>query len=177
MHFEKNWYTAKSKFNINKLTFQNAVSRLTVLLEEFNEVISRQNTIHENLRRNLENLNRSHSNSGTDLNSFYDSLSSGGLTNERISKFNHFTADESHVGSTCWICREDLQVGTQMVRLDCPGHHVMCKACTMTWFADKDTCPMCRTKFSWNFSNKYCLVRVKCVICLIKDKTTFCFII
>ena len=70
-----------------------------------------------------------------------------GLTSERISKFEHFTADESLAGEQCLICMDELTIGTQMVRLDCHVDHILCKKCVDKWFKDHKTCPTCRHVF------------------------------
>ena len=77
----------------------------------------------------------------------FDDNESQGLTNERIQKFEHFSADQSLVGEQCLICTDDLQVGTQMVRLDCHVDHILCKKCVDKWFKDNKTCPSCRREF------------------------------
>ena len=50
-----------------------------------------------------------------------------GLTAERIGRFEHFNADESLVGEDCIVCLDELQIGTEMVRLDCHVNHYLCK--------------------------------------------------
>ena len=71
-----------------------------------------------------------------------------GLTPEKIGRFEHFAADESLVGEQCVVCLEDLQVGTQMVRLDCHVSHYFCKKCTDAWFKDHNKCPLCNHVFN-----------------------------
>ena len=71
-----------------------------------------------------------------------------GLTPERIELFEHFSADESFVDEQCIVCLEDLEVGTQMVRLDCHVSHYLCKTCTDEWFKDHKTCPTCNHVFN-----------------------------
>ena len=70
-----------------------------------------------------------------------------GLTNDRIKQFEHFFADELLFGQQCQACFNDVQVGMQMVRLDC-CQYVMCKVCTETWFANNVSCPACRIVFA-----------------------------
>ena len=72
---------------------------------------------------------------------------SQGLTSERIDKFEHFTADESLVGEQCLICMNDLEIGIEMVRLDCHVDHILCKVCVEKWFKNHKTCPTCRHAF------------------------------
>ena len=70
-----------------------------------------------------------------------------GLPPRRIGSFKLFTADESHVGDQCSICMEDIDVGRRMRRLTCDGQHYFCKECIEGWFAEHNTCPLCRHKF------------------------------
>ena len=70
-----------------------------------------------------------------------------GLSPERIQKFAHFTADESHVCDQCSICMEDFKIGINMMQLDCDGKHAFCQVCIEGWFADHKTCPLCRHMF------------------------------
>ena len=70
-----------------------------------------------------------------------------GLAPERIQQFDHFQADESLVDDQCSICMEDFEVGRNMMRLDCDGRHVFCQVCIEGWFADHNTCPLCRHLF------------------------------
>ena len=70
-----------------------------------------------------------------------------GLTPRRIRRFQVFTADETHVGDQCSICMEDIDVGRNMIRLTCDGQHYFCQECIERWFADHNTCPLCRHKF------------------------------
>ena len=69
------------------------------------------------------------------------------LTPERIQQFNKFQADESFVGDQCVICMGDVEIGRNMMRLDCDGRHVFCQVCIKGWFADHKTCPKCRHLF------------------------------
>ena len=70
-----------------------------------------------------------------------------GLLPERIEKFDKFTADESYVNNQCAICMENVEVGMNMIRLDCDGQHEFCKKCITSWFAVNNTCPVCRHLF------------------------------
>ena len=70
-----------------------------------------------------------------------------GLTPQRIKQFEQFTADESHVGDQCVICMGDIEIGRNMMRLDCDGQHIFCQVCIEGWFADHNTCPICRHAF------------------------------
>ena len=72
----------------------------------------------------------------------------GGLTPERLAKFQHFDADQSMVGERCVVCLDDLEVGTKMVRLGCHADHCLCKSCAEGWFKCHNTCPICRRVFN-----------------------------
>ena len=70
-----------------------------------------------------------------------------GLTPERIQQFERFTADESFVDDQCVICMEEIEIGRNMMRLDCDGQHTFCQVCIERWFNDHKTCPICRHNF------------------------------
>ena len=62
-------------------------------------------------------------------------------------KFHSLQADESLAGNKCGICLDIVEVGRRMVRLGCSGQHVFCQDCVLKWFADHNTCPICRHQF------------------------------
>ena len=68
-----------------------------------------------------------------------------GLTAERIQKFHKFEADDSLVGEQCAVCKDDIEVGRKMMRLDCK--HQFCQPCAEGWLANHNTCPVCREVF------------------------------
>ena len=70
-----------------------------------------------------------------------------GLTPEIIQRFQLFTCDETQVDSHCPVCMEDVEVGRRMTRLTCDGRHTFCQECIEGWFADHNTCPVCRHTF------------------------------
>ena len=70
-----------------------------------------------------------------------------GLTAQRIQQFEQFQADESFADEQCVICMEDIEVGRNMMRLDCGGQHTFCQVCIEGWFAIKKTCLICRHVF------------------------------
>ena len=70
-----------------------------------------------------------------------------GLSPRSIRTFHLFTADETLVGQQCAICLEDITVGRRLRRLTCDGQHSFCPGCCETWFANKNTCPLCRHVF------------------------------
>ena len=65
----------------------------------------------------------------------------------RVKNFQYFPADESMAGKTCLLGTTDVEVGTEMVSLNCEGRHVFCKQCMDKWFKDNNTCPLCRQPF------------------------------
>ena len=70
-----------------------------------------------------------------------------GLTPRSIRRFKVFAADESHVDDQCSICMQQIDVGRRMRRLTCDGQHYFCQQCIEGWFAEHNTCPLCRHKF------------------------------
>ena len=69
------------------------------------------------------------------------------LTKDRIEKFEHFKADDIHISGKCPICMENIEIGMELVRLDCDGRHTICKDCVYKWFECSNSCPICRTVF------------------------------
>ena len=69
------------------------------------------------------------------------------LSLQRIQQFCQFTADESFLGDQCVICQGDIEIGRNMMRLDCDGQHTFCQVCIEGWFAEHKTCPICRHEF------------------------------
>ena len=70
-----------------------------------------------------------------------------GLSSERILQFLQFEADDSHVGDQCQVCLEEVEVGRLMKQLDCGCRHLFCCVCIDQWFAEHNTCPICRHVF------------------------------
>ena len=70
-----------------------------------------------------------------------------GLLPERIQEFEQFQANESFVKDQCAICMEDVEIGRNMMRLDCDGQHTFCQVCIEGWFAEHRTCPICKHIF------------------------------
>ena len=153
----------RSNSEINKTLkgFQMDV-KLINLLEQNNKVITQYNKkMAENAKRIEQNLKELYN-----LNEFrvyFDeksqqiilharqilvNLQQQGLSSGVIKIFSCFTADQSHVGDQCSICMENYDIGRNMMRLDCDGKHTFCKVCIDVWFADHNTCPLCRHKFN-----------------------------
>ena len=70
-----------------------------------------------------------------------------GLCPQIVQKFKKFTADDSFVDEQCVICMEDIEIGRNMMRLDCDGQHTFCQICIEGWFSSHNTCPICRHVF------------------------------
>ena len=70
-----------------------------------------------------------------------------GLSPKSIQRFHLFTANDEFVGQQCAICLQDINVGRRMRRLTCDGNHAFCPGCCETWFANNNTCPLCRHAF------------------------------
>ena len=107
--------------------------------------------------RELEDENKEIKNFKKELQEIFDQLQEQisfkkkelfkGLLPERIQQFEQFQADESFVGDQCAICMEDFEIGRNMMRLDCDGQHTFCQVCIEGWFAEHNTCPICRHIF------------------------------
>ena len=48
------------------------------------------------------------------------------------------------------ICMEDIEIGRNVMRLDCDGHHTFCQVCIEGWFSKHNTCPICRYQLDLN---------------------------
>ena len=94
------------------------------------EVRQQARVVHANLLRQLPNENQKQC-----------------LSLRKIRSFHLFTADETLVGQQCAICLEDINVGRRLRRLTCDGNHAFCPGCCETWFANNNTCPLCRHVF------------------------------
>ena len=104
-------------------------------------------TIQENFCQKLNETDRRLRNMFIILDQQQNDDQPQGLTSETIQTFHLFTADESHVGDQCSICMGDIDVGRRMMRLTCDGQHCFCQECIEGWFAEHNTCPLCRHKF------------------------------
>ena len=98
--------------------------------QKVNETVDRLHNVFMNLPEQQQNENQQK-----------------GLTPRRIRSFKLFTTDETHIGDQCSVCMEELDVGRRMRRLTCDGQHYFCQQCIEGWFADHNTCPLCRHKF------------------------------
>ena len=113
---------------IQKLTglYETLGQKFLEVAERFRQILN----LRQQRRDQQQNMNQRH-----------------GLTPGRIQRFQIFSADETLVGEQCAICLEDINIGKRMRRLTCDGQHAFCPGCCETWFANKNTCPLCRHVF------------------------------
>ena len=100
------------------------------LIQKRSAVIQQANGILQNLPEPQQNI-----------------VQQQGLTPRSIRRFHLFSADETLVGEECAICLENINIGRRMRRLTCDGQHAFCPGCCETWFANNNTCPLCRHAF------------------------------
>ena len=132
------------------LTHQNNLKRLVLYSKKFEKFKIDLKLLIKELDKFLVQLNEKHRNFVhfvENFNSINDDVNLRGFTTQRIQQFEQFTADESFVGDQCVICMEDIEIGRNMMRLDCDGQHIFCQLCIKEWFADHNTCPICRHLF------------------------------
>ena len=125
-------------------------NQLEVNKQEFKLLIEELNQFQNELNLNFENIREY-------VDRRYDEITRRipgtndeerqGLPVQRIERFEQFQADESFVDDHCVICMADIEVGKNMMRLDCDGKHTFCQVCIEEWFATKKTCPICRHMF------------------------------
>ena len=125
-----------SELEANKQEFK-------VLIEELEQIKVEFNVNFENFR---DYVDRRHDEIFRRLLGTNDEEQQG-LTAQRIQQFEQFQADESFVDDQCVICMGDIEIGRNMMRLDCDGQHTFCQVCIEGWFATKKTCPICRHVF------------------------------
>ena len=104
---------------------------ITTMNQKYSEVYERFREVRNNLQQHQQQNVRQHQ----------------GLSPVSIQKFQIFTADETLVGEQCAVCLEDINIGRRTRRLTCDGQHAFCPGCCETWFANKNTCPLCRHVF------------------------------
>ena len=120
--------------------FEKFKKDLKLLIKELDQFLVQLNEKHRNFVHFVENFN-----------SINDDDNLRGLTTQRIQQFEQFTADESFVGDQCAICIGEYEIGRNMMRLDCDGQHTFCQVCIEGWFAEHNTCPICRHTFRYMF--------------------------
>ena len=70
-----------------------------------------------------------------------------GLSTAKVQHLEQLKADEIFVGDQCVICMEDVEISRNIMRHDCDGQHTFCQVCIEGWFAEHNTCPICRHTF------------------------------
>ena len=113
-----------------------------LLIEELEQIQVELNSKYENIMEDIRHYEE-RSRRLQDLNNEEQQ----GLSAQRLQKFEQFQADESFVDDQCVICMGDIEIGRNMMRLDCDGKHTFCQVCIEGWFAIKKTCPICRHVF------------------------------
>ena len=113
-----------------------------LLIEELEQIQVELNSKYENIMEDIRHYEE-RSRRLQDLNNEEQQ----GLSAQRLQKFEQFQADESFVDDQCVICMGDIEIGRNMMRLDCDGQHTFCQVCIEGWFAIKKTCPICRHVF------------------------------
>ena len=68
-----------------------------------------------------------------------------GLTDDRISRFESFRADQESVDDGCAICIDGVEINKMMIKLDCS--HFYCGECIRKWLENNRTCPLCKREF------------------------------
>ena len=114
------------------------------LCEKFDNFLSQIR--HQWLMEFLQEVNESSDSPEEDFDDSDDEQQRG-LTFQRIQQFEKFQADQSFVDDQCAICMEEIEIGRNMMRLDCDGQHTFCQVCIEGWFTDHNTCPICRYIF------------------------------
>ena len=77
-----------------------------------------------------------------DPNQFYSHF---GVDPEIIRNLPSIPATQDHCTS-CVICAQDIQLGENIIILNCPGHHYFHANCIKSWLNVKLTCPVCRNE-------------------------------
>ena len=129
-----------SELEMNKQEFK-------LLIEELEQFQNELNLNYENFREYLDRRQVVRQQIVRRYLQFLNDEEQQGLTAQRIQQFEQFQADESSVDDHCVICMGDIEIGRNMMRLDCDGQHTFCQVCIEGWFAIKKTCPICRHVF------------------------------
>ncbi len=77
-----------------------------------------------------------------DPNQFYSHF---GVDPEIIRNLPSIPATQGHCTS-CVICAQDIQLGENIIILNCPGHHYFHGNCIKNWLIVKLSCPVCRSE-------------------------------
>ena len=113
-----------------------------LLIEELEQIQVELNSKYENIMEDIRHYEE-RSRRLQDLNNEEQQ----GLSAQRLQKFEQFQADESFVDDQCVICMGDINIGKNIMRLDCDGQHTFCQVCIEEWFDTKKTWPICRDVF------------------------------
>ena len=165
------WFELRRIAETNKDNFENKIQRASSILsleenvpkkslgplrEELNQFKAELkdklddfcDQLHQQVTVVLQRSNDMPDSPEVDIQTFYDSEDEEqGLNPERIEKFDQFTADERFVDDQCMICFADIEIGRNMMRLDCNSQHTFCQVCIEGWFDDNKTCPICGHRF------------------------------
>ena len=136
-------YNQANKQNISRKVYENE-NRLEKIDEETAKIERIQLALERNITKIYQQIIHIRDNL---LQQLQNDDQQQGLSPRRIRRFHLFTADETLVGQQCAICLQDINVGRRMRRLTCDGQHSFCPGCCETWFANKNTCPLCRHVF------------------------------
>ena len=151
-HGDRNHFDKTIKTQLEHLEAENSFySKSENQIQELNKIMEQLEKYEDELSEKFENfLNFVDSliNDVINENVFdTDDEEQQRLTTARVQQFEQFQADESFVNDQCTICMEHVEVGRNMMRLDCDGQHTFCQVCIEEWFADHKTCPICRHVF------------------------------
>ena len=137
---------ARAKLSSEEIVFEKNFAPLRKELDQFEVELNQNfnNFYSEIYQQVIETINEMEDEIDFD---YSDDEQQQGLNFQRIQQFERFQADESFVGNQCVICMEDFEIGRNMMRLDCDGQHTFCQVCIEGWFADHNTCPICRHTF------------------------------
>ena len=114
-----------------------------LLIEELEQFQNHLNVNYENFRQYVER--------------FFEPKDEEqqGLTAQRIQQFEQFQADESFVGDQCVICMGDIEIGRNMMRLDCDGQHIFVKSALKDGLLPRKLVQFVDTSFSDIFTKKH----------------------
>ena len=124
---EQNQRSKENKNRLRKIIVESSenIKRLqSSFNQKFTGVHQQASEIYDNLLRRLQSVDQQQ-----------------GLSPRSIQRFHVFTAGSNQ---QCAICLEDICVGR---RVNCDGQHTFCQVCCETWFANNNTCPLCRQAF------------------------------
>lgn len=74
--------------------------------------------------------------------SFYEHI---GIDPDIIENLPQIDADETHSGTMCVICSENVEIGDKIIVLKCDDRHFFHTECISVWLKKKIICPICRS--------------------------------